>query len=151
MQRTRRHRRPIGRAAAMPLLRRQDDDHRDLRAWRPRPRAAMDERAMTTNPPSPHRMPAEDLTRSCVSGRSHVPHHRQRRNHPLLKRRSVMRTPVAGPSTYPFPSAKRIAAATTDQAETSNPHRLEAAIPTPRVPSLPWRLPNAGPRATSSR
>jgi hypothetical protein len=47
-----------------------------------------------------------------------------------------MHTPIAGPSTYPFPSAKRIGAATTDQAEPSNPHRLETAIAIPRAPSL---------------
>lgn len=47
-----------------------------------------------------------------------------------------MRMAIASPSTYPFPSAKRIGAATADQAEPSNPHGLETAISTPRVPSL---------------
>ena len=126
----------------MSMLRRQDDHQRDFRTpRRPRPRAAMDEGVMTTNRPSSLCIPAEDSdrrqpTRLRVSGRSHDPHHPRRRSHPLFKSRSAMRMPIASPSTCPFPCARRIGAATTDQAEPSNPHRLKTAISTPRVPSL---------------
>jgi hypothetical protein len=47
-------------AAAMSMLRREDDHHRDLRTWqRPRPRTAIDENVMTTNRPSSLCIPAE--------------------------------------------------------------------------------------------
>jgi hypothetical protein len=115
MQRTRRpHRRGgVGLAAAMSVLRRQDDHHRGLRTRRPRPRAAMDDGVMTTNRPSSLCMPAEGPDRRrpdriTRAGRSHVAHHLRRPNRPFFKGHIAMRTPIASPSTYAFPSARRI-------------------------------------------
>ena len=126
----------------MPVLRRQHDHHRDLRARRQRPRTAtlrlrkQDRNAMTANRPSPH---AQSRRETCtVGGRMTMRAcaHSASTSQPTTPKSPALQRPhrnatapasLACPSTSIIPIASRNTAAAAADRRTSNPHRPETA------------------------